>query len=271
MNLAKSLLLILILICHSNGNAQMHTDSLPLYDSFTIASKQVSEIRKINVWTPADYQSNQKTYPVLYMLDGGTQEDFPHLANTLAALIEAKKIKPIILVGIENTQRRRDLTGPTKVKQDKKIAPAVGGAEAFRKFIKDELISEINKRYRTENAKAIIGESLAGLFVTETFFLTPGLFDAYIAFDPSLWWNKQYLVNHASDFLKKNNQSKKIFWFAASGEPSISEPTNQLEDILKTNTFQNIIWNYSPEPNEKHNTIFRAAKEKALIWTLNKL
>ncbi|MEI2822404.1 MAG: Ferri-bacillibactin esterase BesA [Bacteroidetes bacterium ADurb.BinA245] len=270
MNFVKSLLLILILICHSNGNTQLHTDSLPQYDSFTIASKQVSEIRKINVWTPADYQSSQKTYPVLYMLDGGTQEDFPHLANTLAALIDAQKIKPIILVGIENTQRRRDLTGPTKVKQDKKIAPVVGGAEAFRMFIKDELISEINTRYRTENAKVIIGESLAGLFVTETFFIMPGLFDAYIAFDPSLWWNKQYLINQASAYLN-NIQSKKIFWFAASGEPSISEPTNQLADILKLNTLQNIIWHYSPEPNEKHSTIFRAAKEKALIWTLNKL
>ncbi|HRF25022.1 MAG TPA: hypothetical protein PLR98_12690, partial [Chitinophagaceae bacterium] len=89
----------------------------------------------------------------------------------------------------------------------------------------------------------IIGESLAGLFVTETFFLTPGLFDAYIAFDPSLWWNKQYLINQASAYLN-NIQSKKIFWFAASGEPSISEPTNQLADILKLNTLQNIIWHY---------------------------
>jgi predicted alpha/beta superfamily hydrolase len=35
------------------------------------------------------------------------------------------------------------------------------------------------------------------------------LFDAYIAFDPSLWWNKQYLVNHASDFLKRITNPKK--------------------------------------------------------------
>jgi len=31
-----------------------------------------------------------------------------------------------------------------------------------------------------------------------------------------------------------------------------------------------LVWKYSDEPEEQHNTIFRATKEKALIWTLNK-
>ncbi|HNF38092.1 MAG TPA: alpha/beta hydrolase-fold protein [Chitinophagaceae bacterium] len=269
MNFVKSLLLILILICHSNGNAQLHTDSLPQYDSFTIASKQVSEIRKINVWTPADYQSSQKTYPVLYMLDGGTQEDFPHLANTLAALIDAQKIKPIILVGIENTQRRRDLTGFTEVAKDKEIAPVVGGSDKFRAFIKDELFPEIIKRYRTTNEKSIIGESASGLFVMETFFLTPEMFDNYIAFDPSLWWNNHYLVRTAKEHLANFPISEKRIWFASSNAEDISPYTKELAEIFKTENKASIQWKFSNEPKEKHTTIFRATKEKAIIWTLN--
>src|SRR5690606_1498311 len=98
------------------------------------------------------------------MPDGGVQEDFPHIANTLSELIQNKKIPPFILVGIENTERRRDLSPPTEVEKDKEIAPVVGGSAVFRAFVQNELIPEINAKYRTTNEKGIIGESLAGLF-----------------------------------------------------------------------------------------------------------
>ena len=159
-------------------------DPIPTHVTLNIESKEVGETRVINIWTPPNYDASKDAFPVLYMPDGGIQEDFPHIANTIAALIQSKKIKPIILVGIENTQRRRDLTGKTEVKEDKEIAPIVGGSEAFRSFIQKELIPEINSKYRTTKEKGIIGESLAGLFVTETFLLYPQMFDFYIAFDP---------------------------------------------------------------------------------------
>jgi predicted alpha/beta superfamily hydrolase len=41
----------------------------------------------------------------------------------------------------------------------------------FRAFINEELVSEINKKYRTTDEKGLFGESLTGLFVMETFFL----------------------------------------------------------------------------------------------------
>ncbi len=43
---------------------------------------------------------------------------------------------------------------------------------------------EMRGRYRTTGETAIVGESLAGLFVVETFLLEPDLFDTYIAIDP---------------------------------------------------------------------------------------
>ena len=205
------------------------------------------------------------------MLDGGIKEDFPHIANTIAELIEAKKIPQIILVGIQNTQRRKDLTGQTRVEKDKEIAPVVGGSEQFRAFIAEELFPEVKKRYRATNKKGIIGESLAGLFVTETFILKPDLFDFYIAFDPSLWWNDQHLIKHTNKYLETFPTNQKTFWFTASGTKGISEPTAKLADILKAKNIKNINWNYSPEQKEKHSTIFRATKKKALIWTLNNI
>ena len=122
----------------------------------------------------------------------------------------------MILVGIANTQRRRDLTGFTEVEKDREIAPVVGGSEKFRAFIKEELFPEINKRYRTTNEKSIIGESLSGLFVVETFLLTPDMFDNYIAFDPSLWWNNHSLVKTAKQHLENFPKTEKRIWFAGS-------------------------------------------------------
>lgn len=255
---------LMLLGCKSSAPLQ---DTIPAHETFTIESNILKEPRVINIWTPPNYSTISAQYPVLYMADGGLKEDFPHIANTLSNLIASNRIPPMILVGIENTQRRRDLTGPTEIEEDKKIAPIVGGSEEFRAFIKDELFPIIEKKYRASAQKSIIGESLSGLFVVETFLKEPEMFDNYIAFDPSLWWNNHSLIQSASDDLAKFPAQKKRFWFAGSGTAGISEYTAKLHEILEKSDRSNIKWNYSPEPAEEHATIFRATKEKALIWT----
>lgn len=264
-----NLLFILVLLT-SCSNGSQPNDPIPEHETFKIQSEQVGEERIINIWTPEDYKKNTDTLPVIYMADGGIKEDFPHIANTLAQLIKENKIKPVILVGIENTQRRRDLTGFTEVPKDKEIAPVVGGSEKFRAFIKDELFPEIKKRYRTTSEKSILGESASGLFVMETFFLTPEMFDNYIAFDPSLWWNNHYLVRTAKEHLAKFPSADKRLWFAGSIAEDVAPFTKELANILKVENLPNLHWKFSDEPKEKHTTIFRATKEKAIIWTLNK-
>ena len=143
------------------------------------------------------------------------------------------------------------------------------GARNFRAFITEELIPEIEKKYRVSDEKGLIGESLSGLFVMETFFLTPQAFDFYIAMDPSLWWNDHYLEKNAGELMSKFPDKKIRLWFAGSGSEDISTHTKNLEKTLKTEASKELTWKYSYEPNEKHNTIFRATKEKALIWVLN--
>ncbi len=95
-------------------------------------------------------------------------------------------MRPFLVVGIENTECRRDLTGPATVEEDRKIAIHVGGSAAFRAFIRNELMPQVHAGYRTTEETAIVGESLAGLFVVEMFFLEPNLFDTYIAISPSV-------------------------------------------------------------------------------------
>ncbi|MGO3183528.1 MAG: alpha/beta hydrolase [Aequorivita sp.] len=265
----KSILyLFIVFLAFSCKKAVVYNDPIPEHDTYTIASKIVNEDRVINVWTPPNYKQSTDSLPVLYMADGGIKEDFPHIANTLEKLIAENKIPPFILVGIENTERGRDLFGPTKIEYDLKHVPNAGGSANFRKFIKDELFPLINEKYRTTNKKAIIGESASGLFVVETFFLNNDMFDYYIAMDPSLWFNEQYLVKNFKNLSKGKNYSSKKLWFAGSTASDISPFTKQLEKKFK-NADTKLTWKYSDEPEEKHNTIFRATKEKALIWALN--
>lgn len=246
-----------------------YNDPIPYHETFNIDSQLVNETRVINVWMPPNYASNTDSIPVLYMADGGIKEDFPHIANTLAKLIDNNSIPPIMLVGIENTERGRDLTGFSEVQADAKYCPLTDGAKNFRAFITDDLIPEINKKYRTTNEKGLIGESLSGLFVMETFFIKPEAFDFYIAMDPSLWWNGHYLEKNATNFLNTFPNKNTKLWFAGSTAPDISEHTKNLAKSLANNAPQQLVWKYSNEPEERHNTIFRATKEKALLWILN--
>jgi len=258
---------ILSIACKNKDTT--YNDPIPEHDSLTITSKYVNEDRVINVWTPPSYKTSSEHFPVLYMPDGGIKEDFPHIANTLSKLLEENKIPPFILVGIENTERGRDLTGSSEAEDDKQYCPITDGAKDFRAFIAEELMPEINKKYRTQPKKGIIGESLAGLFVMETFFTAPETFDFYIAMDPSLWWNNNYLASSADTLLTKLPEKDLKLWFAGSSVEDISQYTKLVDKALQKNAPANLTWKYSDEPNEQHNTIFRATKEKALIWSLN--
>ena len=148
--------------------------------------------------------------------------------------------------------------------EDKKIAKRVGGSAAFRKFIRNELMPQVKRRYRTTDEKAIVGESLAGLFVVETFLLEPDLFDTYIAFDPSLWWNNQKLVNGAAGRLAASPKLAKTLYLAGSGDnKGLADTIQPLADILRKTAPAGIKWHYEKMLDEKHSTIYHPAALKA--------
>jgi predicted alpha/beta superfamily hydrolase len=237
---------------------------LSIGETFTIQSKALGETRRINVYMPPGYDDPPKApVPVLYMPDGGIQEDFLHVAGLVQVSVGNGTMRPFLLVGIENTERRRDMTGPTTDEEDRKIAPRVGGSAAFRTFIRTELMPAIKSRYRVTNETAIVGESLAGLFVAETFFLEPDLFDTYIAIDPSLYWNHEALVTGAAGRLGTSSGKNKTLWFTSSDYPGLYEPAARLASVLKKNPRPGLAWHYEPMPDEQHATIYHPAALKA--------
>ncbi|MFN8580844.1 MAG: alpha/beta hydrolase-fold protein [Gemmatimonadaceae bacterium] len=269
--MTKRLAAMAVLCLASSAAAQTtsarSTPAAPLTigETFTIQSKVLGETRRINVYLPPPYaDSSGKRFPVLYMPDGGIGEDFLHVAGLVQVSVGNGTMRPMLLVGIENTQRRRDLTGPTQVADDKKIAPRVGGSAEFRAFIRTELIPEVERRYRTTQERAIIGESLAGLFIVETFFVEPQLFDTYVAFDPSLWWNGEALVKGAAERLRRGVGQGKTLYLASSSESVIARTTSELAGILRQAAPTGLVWSFDSMPAETHATIYHPAALRAV-------
>jgi predicted alpha/beta superfamily hydrolase len=235
-------------------------EPLVVGETFTIDSRVLGETRRVNVYAPAVYaDSPDLRLPVLYMPDGGIGEDFLHVAGLVQVSSLNGTMRPHLLVGIENTERRRDLTGPTTVSEDSAIAPRVGGSAAFRRFLRDELIPVIRERYRTTDESALLGESLAGLFVVETFFLEPGLFDTYIAVEPSLWWNDAELLRHAPERLRARGHPTATLYLASGAPSEITRDVEELAEALHGYAPPSLRWHYEPMPEETHGTIFHPA------------
>ncbi len=237
---------------------------LVIGESFVIDSQVLQEQRHINVYLARAWDTPPDApLPVLYMPDGGVAEDFLHVAGLLQVSVANGTMRPFMLVGMQNTQRRRDLTGPTQSAEDRKIAPVVGGAPAYRTFIRDELMPEVKRRYRTTGETAIVGESLAGLFVVETYLLEPQLFDHYLAFDPSLWWNHGALPRQAAALLAKGKPGKHSLYLASSSEAGIAVEVQRLSQVLDKQAPPGLQWHLEKMPEETHGTIYHPAALKA--------
>ena len=245
-------------LLRAQASAASASAPLAIGETFTFDSRALAERRRINVFLPPGYADDTATrYPVLYMPDGGVGEDFVHVAGLVQVSVGNGTMRPFILVGIENTERRRDMTGPTTVASDRRIAPRVGGSAPFRDFVRDELMPRIRERYRTTAERAIVGESLAGLFVVETFFVEPALFDTYIAFDPSLWWNDGALVRGARERLGTLAVAGRTLYIASSRDGGLEPLLRQLSPTLER--ARGLRWVHRPMPKETHATIYHPA------------
>jgi predicted alpha/beta superfamily hydrolase len=230
-----------------------------------VESKILGERRVVNVYLPPGYGDSNARYPVLYMPDGGLKEDFPHIAGLVDVSVKNETMRPFLVVGIENTERRRDLVGPTSVAAEKPIAPHAGGADNFRRFLRDELKPLVAARFRTTTESALVGESFAGLFVVETLLVEPDLFDTYVAVSPSLWWNDRAVARSAAALPTTWPGKPKSLFLATSGdEGPLQHGSDTLVATLRERKPVGLTLHYVPMPDEKHATIFHPAALMAL-------
>lgn len=159
--------------------------------------------RRCWVWVPPGYESSTARYPVLYMHDGQNLFDASksfsgewHIDETCTALIASGEIEPLIVVGIENSaQRCYEYTpwagGPC----------TGGGGDAYLQAIRDQLMPEIERRYRTRTGPydtMMAGSSLGGLISHYAGYTYPEVWGRIAAFSSSLWWNGGMMASYAA-------------------------------------------------------------------------
>jgi predicted alpha/beta superfamily hydrolase len=223
----------------------------------TIKSTVLGEDRIILVRTPAGYETNKLSYPVLYMTDGDGH--MGHTASSIQFLTENGRTPELIVVGVTNTDRTRDLT-PAK-STDKTPAgelrfPTSGGADNFLKFFETELIPEIEKQYRVQPYRIFAGHSLGGLFAIHALISKPGLFNSYVAVSPSLQWEKGEALKRAQDFLKNQKELKATLFVSIGNEPGpIGESFDSFKEALSKSNIKGFEWQAERMADEDHGSV----------------
>jgi predicted alpha/beta superfamily hydrolase len=235
-----------------------------------LQSKVLYEKRTLNIYLPEGYNPKDTIkYPVIYLLDGSVDEDFIHIVGLVQYYsFEWINIVPkSIVVGIATVDRRRDFTFPTTIETDKKTFPTAGHSDKFISFIETELQPFIETKYKTNQSKTIIGQSLGGLLETEILLKKPILFTKYIIVSPSLWWDNGSLLNLNAEILNENFKQQTEIYIGVGKEgltpteiPRVMEvDANLLAEKIKNikSKYVNVCFDYLPQ--EDHATIMHQA------------
>lgn len=236
-------------------------------NSETFHSKILNQERTLNIYLPKGYNASSDSFPVIYVLDGSAHEDFLHIAGLVQFDNMYELFPKAIVVGIENVNRYHDFTPTTADSLDIAAIPNFGGAADFIAFLKEEAIPFVSKNYKTNHQNTLVGQSLGGLLATTVLMKEPTLFQNYIIVSPSLWWNKQALVNSAPEFFAGNKTLKaNVFLSLGKEHPVMHRTADKLYKSIKKSGNPNVKIEYVTLKDEDHATILHMAVYKGLKW-----
>jgi predicted alpha/beta superfamily hydrolase len=250
----NALLVISFVSAAIPSHCQTGREPIVIGKKLQIHSDILNETRALLIATPEGYDQETDRYLVLYLLDG--DENFVQTVGIVRSLIESDRIPPMLVVGIANTERIRDLTPPTQVETENRFLPKNGGADAFLHFFGGELIPYVDTHYRTRPYKVLVGQSAGALFAIYALASNPTLFNAYIAIDPMLSWNNQAAVTKLEAVFKETRELSSDLYLTATDEggPALSADY-KLCAILNQRTPRDFRWTFKQMPGETHLSI----------------
>jgi len=238
-----------------------------LGETHVLQSRVMGDDRQINVWLPPSHGEADRRFNVVYVLDGALDQDFIHIAGLgqLGAL--SWTYEQLIIVGVQTRTRIAELTPPATDARYQSAFPNAGGSAQFRRFLAEEVIPFVEHRYQTGQRRALMGESLAGLFVIDTLLSEPALFNDYVAISPSLWWDDRRFASNAPTMLARHVASGRRLYLAVANEGgTMQDGVNRLRAAI-TAAPRGVSMLYSDRSAmETHATILHPAALDALRW-----
>lgn len=262
----KYFLVLLLVLARTSAGAQAQSTRLDIGVSTTMYSAALGEDRTHHIYLPDDFDP-QKTYSVVYLLDGGLDEDFLHVAGLVQFFRLTFRMPDCIVVGIRNVDRKRDFTFHTERKDLKKDYPTTGHSGRFIRYIEEELQPHIAKSYKTGPARYLIGQSLGGLLATEILVTKPQMFTHYFIVSPSLWWDEESLLNHLPGrYATTDRQPEFVYIATGRGEdPMMQREAKALYDSLLNAKKAGSRVSFNAMEKENHATILHQSLYEGLL------
>ncbi len=229
----------------------------------TLHSAIMNEDRRVIIHLPRNYaQDTARKYPVMYVLDGTSQDQ--HTADKLTVLADAGLVPGAIVVGLPNTRgnRERDQTPPYMRRDVNDDKSAFGVADKFLSFIEKELIPFIESNYRTSGYRTLTGNSRGGLFVLYSLMEKPNLFQASFAYSTPVWRFDNLLVTKMVELLR-SSAGLNNFLYLSVGDKETEQMVggfNKLVEALRKNRKKGFRWVADKTP-------FAVHQDNALIST----
>jgi len=232
-------------------------------ETFVIHSTILGEDRRLVIYNPDNVGGNLlPSYPVLYLLDENDMSMVAGMVKYLSAYNE--QLPAMLVVGIDGgDQRIRDLT-PTHSLFDNMgkrdpdpngwLQPS-GGGEKFLRFVREEVMPFVEKKYRTAPFRIFAGHSVGGLAVVHALTAHPDTFDAYLAVAPSLWWDKGGFVRSAARHLPTGTDKKFLFLADSPEGGPFPIYIKRFLDALAAHKAPGFHWTHAYYPGETHGSI----------------
>ena len=231
----------------------------------TIRSTVYGNDQVLTVRLPRGYSKDpKKTYPVVFSIDGGPEQDFELLAGIAAEAEFSTSFEPFILIGVKTEDRYKQLTPDMtrlpleRLKENYGETIVPGGADKFRQYLARDVIPWATQRYRTDR-KVVGAASLGGLFVLDTFLGRPEMFDDYIALTPSVWWDDGRIVDEAAQSLARHRPSDRRLYITMGDEGVGNRMGTWLSKLiatLETDAPQGLKWAFVDRSgSEEHRTM----------------
>lgn len=267
----RNVVLTLFAIFLSTMSKGQDKTDITIGSKFVIKSHILDEERTCLISLPDSYNDSPEDggkYPIIILLDGYTHfKTASGIVHFMSSNRNRNHLMPeSIVIAIENVDRERDFT-VSKIKT--KRPNSMGGGRSFLNFIEKELIPYIDKNYRTEPYRTLVGHSLGGLLTLNAYMDKNSIFNAYISIDPSIWWNEK-MMKAKVDSISSISLNKRLYIATANQGEANSERNKKRHDSLyslikkKSKTTLNVEIEYFK--NENHRSVPLIALYKGLKY-----
>lgn len=198
-----------------------------------INSKVFKKERKVRVFLPERYKKDTiSDFAVVYILDAQSDRFWNMAKGNIGYTVDNYASIPMIAVGIVSDSR-----GPEFNPENSE----------FHEHLKNEVFPLIEKNYRTDNFRAVVGHSWGGAFIGNTIFSeNKDMFDAYIGISPSFGDKDNIIEKNASKMLENNTVFKKYLYLSHGDvgrrEQEFAGYVNSIDVLVKKHPNTSLAW-----------------------------